>query len=211
MKKTILLFALFYISYNLFAQIKNVDKGPDKCYQKYEIVEKSTKYIPTELELYIYTGYLDFDELQPNLIEEISLEIIPKHESWVKKIVPEQNDLVWCKKDVSAIQRNYLIVKDTNAIKDYKLVKVKTFEIEDATYAEAWKEVLCEKKITIELKEKLLETLAQKSIYVADISTAELMKGIKIFQIENHLPVDEYANNKNVVINLDTLAALGLN
>lgn len=208
-----LAFLPFILSTPLFllAQSESDDKEPNKCYRKYEVAEKSTKYIPFDVELCIYTGGGDLDKLNPNFVEEMSLEIIPQHKSWVKKIASDPNKLVWCEKENSAIQRNYIIVKDTTAIKEYKLVKLKTFEIENATYTEIWKEILCEKRITIDFKEKLLGTLAQKGIVVEDISTEELMKGVKIFQIENHLPIDEYNDNKDIIINLDTLEALGLN
>ena len=158
-----------------------------KCYAK---VTFPTTYTQEDELVFEYIGD------NPNQLGLQNKEVVikPAIKEWRKKkqdncMAPNPDDcLVWCLVDIPAKTEQYIIVKDTNQIKDF-LVKTITYEYVDQMSHTDWAEVICQNKLTKSVIRNLKEALFNNGYQVSENDKIDKMtqSAITQFQKDNNL------------------------
>lgn len=214
MKKIIYLTSCLLICCNLYSQEFKIipDWGePGKCYKKYLVTKKESELIPTKIKLCQYIGDEDIESFDKTVVYEASLQILPPRKDWEKVKGRCPNQKVWLWKDVAAMEKTFVIVADTNKVKDFNIIEVETYEVEEAETAIEWGETFCHNKVNELFLNKLKQKLIEKG-YTISISAdrCELMQVINQYQKDNNLWKDYSTYGQEFSISMQTLDTLGL-
>lgn len=199
--------SVFYVN----AQFQQLFPGqdPDKCYSKYNIVAKPASQVSNTVELFQYIGDEDWELLQGRGVEEISIDIFPARKELVKVGGECSPENVWNQQEIAAEKRSFIVVKDTNLVRDFTKIKVKTYEIEATTSKMEWRECLCKDYISIRFKDKLKDALIYEGYPLNEVvKDCELMEALSAYQRANRLPQDHYEQSRGMSINMETIKAL---
>jgi hypothetical protein len=184
-------------------------QDPSKCYNQYAIVVKPAVEQSHSIEIVQYTGDEDSELLNSKAVVEMSIEIAPARKDWVKINGECSAENLWGIRDIPAKTRTFTIVKDTNLIKDFIKTKVKILESESFVTKMEWLECVCRYDISIDLKDKIKESLVEEGYLLNEISKdCEIMEALSSFQRANRLPQDHYNQEIGMSINMETMKAL---
>lgn len=178
---------------------------PGKCYAKCLVHDKYATY---EEVLLVYSG----EDMNREGVELEKIIFKPATTKWVKKKSPncrsaDPNDcLVWCLVDEPEVSKEYLIVRDTNLVKDFKREIVNYRELEQAGGFTEWKEVVCEADLNESLYQNIQLALIANGYLQDTIPDGKIGKTTKEalvkYQKSNELPVGS--------LDLETLDHLGV-
>ena len=170
----------------------NMPSEPGKCYAK---CLAQDEYGTFEEDIFVYTGS---DEDQERVTFE-TIVIEPARTKWEKKkaencLQKDENDcLVWCLVEIPETSKDFLIVKDTNFIKDFKIETISYAElVKSGGYAE-WKEVVCESDISPDLYRRIQEALIKEGFLTGIEADGRINQKTKEalvkYQKKNNLPI----------------------
>lgn len=178
---------------------------PGKCYAKCLIPDQ---YQVKEIDLAIYTGADNSIKLEKYILTEGT-----EKTQWTKKRVENcrssslDDCLIWCLDTIKVEEESVMYLADTTTTKDYvNETFYKRQLIEKGGFTD-WREVVCEKYVSVKFIENLQEALRREGYRVdfrrptpeMDIITKSALSN---FQKAHNLPIGG--------LNLETLDALGL-
>ncbi|MEM9547479.1 MAG: peptidoglycan-binding domain-containing protein [Bacteroidota bacterium] len=179
---------------------------PGKCFAKCLMPDKYETY---EEDIIVFTGA--DSETKGVILEEIVLS--PATTTWEKKIADRNcmsnnpdDCLVWCLIEVPEVTKEYLIVTDTNLIKEFRIEKITYQELVKAGGFTEWREVICAADIDKRLYIRIQETLIKKgfgdNIVPNGVVSRPTKEALVNYQKLNGLPVG--------ALDMETLTSLGI-
>ncbi len=179
-----------------------------KCFAKCIMQDQ---YETTYTSLPVYQG--KYDETK-DYLDKVVKVITPETTKWEKRKADRNclssdpdECLVWCLIKVPGKSKEYVIVTDTTATKNYELISHPIKKLVKAGGYTDWNQVVCDSDITPEFYKRVQDSLSEKGYDVGIEGSngkigPESKEAMMKFQRENVLPIGQ--------LDIETLEALGI-
>ena len=187
-------------------QPKDFEQG--KCYAKCLVTDQ---YAEDSEEYIVYTGDESLEDVD---FETISIEIKAASTRWVKKKADKNcqsadpdDCLVWCLEESPAETKEIRVLKDTSQTTNYEIQSIAQYTLDEKGGFTEWREVLCEKDITLTVVKRIQSSLRELGYYdgqnarVANLAP-KTKASLTAYQKDHQLPVGN--------LDFETLDALGV-